>query len=165
MTGEYDGIIEIAVSKHLPARFDWRVVKAQIMAESSFRPRAVSPQGAQGLMQIMPGTWNAYKYRGYKDPFDPEQSIMTGCRYIGYLYGQWSWPRPEIDRVCLALASYNCGLGHMLNAQKQANNSAMYAPVIAKLPDVTGRNSAETSGYVAKIMSYWTHMVLTETRA
>lgn len=155
MKTHYDQLIRNAAAEYLHEGFDWRIIKAQFWQESRFQPDAVSPAGAQGVAQIMPGTWGQWKLPHYDDPFNAEQSIMTGCRYMGYLINQWSWPRPEMDRVCLALASYNSGLGHMLNAQKLADNSNLYAPVIHKLPDVTGTHSAETIDYVKKILGFY----------
>jgi membrane-bound lytic murein transglycosylase F len=155
VSGQYDQLIKNGVIEYLPEGFDWRIIKAQFFQESRFQPNAVSPVGARGIAQIMPNTWDRWALPTYKDPFNAEQSIMTGCRYMAYLYGQWKSPRPEIDRICLALASYNAGLGHILKAQKLADNASLYAPIIAKLPEVTGKHSAETIDYVRKILGYW----------
>lgn len=158
--GQYDQLIRNSVLEFLPANYDWRLYKGQIMAESSFRPDAVSPAGARGLAQIMPATWEQYKYRGIDDPFDPQQSLMVGARYMAYLYKQWSSPRPEIDRVCLALASFNAGLGNILKAQKLSGGKLLYSEIIEHLPSVTGRNASETIDYVRKILGYWTAEVV-----
>lgn len=155
MDPRYDTLFRKAVEEYLPDGYDWRLYKAQCWQESRFKPDAVSPAGAQGVAQIMPGTWNQWKLKDYDNPFDAEQSIMTGARYMGYLYGQWRWPRPEIDRLCLAMASYNAGLGNILNAQRNANNASLYAHIMRMLPEVTGRHSAETIDYVKKILGFW----------
>jgi hypothetical protein len=79
---------------------DPTLVRAVIRHESGFKSTAVSPKGAQGLMQLMPGT---AALMGVKDPFDPEQNIAGG---VGYL-------RRCLDRfqhnVPLAVAAYNAG--------------------------------------------------------
>ncbi len=76
------------------------LVKAIIMAESGYDPRAVSHRGAQGLMQLMPETADML---GVSDSFDPEHNITAGVRYF----------RQLIDRFdgdpTLALAAYNAG--------------------------------------------------------
>jgi hypothetical protein len=76
------------------------LVRAVMRHESGFESTAVSPKGAQGLMQLMPGT---AALMGVKDPFDPEQNIAGG---VGYL-------RSCLDRfqhnVPLAVAAYNAG--------------------------------------------------------
>ncbi len=92
----YDDLIEAAAAKHdlAPA-----LVKAVIHAESGFRPNAVSNAGAQGLMQLMPGTSASLSIA---DAFDPEANIEGGARYL----------REQIDRfgdLNLALAAYNAG--------------------------------------------------------
>jgi soluble lytic murein transglycosylase-like protein len=79
---------------------DPSLVRAVMRHESGFKTTAVSPKGAQGLMQLMPGT---AALMGVKNPFDPEQNIAGG---VGYL-------RRCLDRfqhnVPLAVAAYNAG--------------------------------------------------------
>lgn len=77
---KYDEIIQkYSRDTDLPVNY----IKAIIMKESGGDPNAVSPKGAEGLMQIMPGT---QKDLGVTDPFDPEQSIRGGTEYLKPLY-------------------------------------------------------------------------------
>lgn len=161
MKTAYDDLIQRAVKKHLKD-YDWRLLKAQYWQESKLDPEAVSPAGAVGVAQFMPKTWTQWaKKAGYAGAkrTDPEASIFTGALYMNYLIGQWSWPRPVIDRHCLAMASYNAGLGNILKAQKLSGNKSLYAEIIKHLPQVTGKKSKETMGYVTMILNYWAQAV------
>jgi len=74
---------------------------AKVMgSESSGDPRAVSPKGAQGLMQLMPGT---ARDLGVTDPFDPQQNVMGGSQYLRQLLDMFG------GNLQLALAAYNAG--------------------------------------------------------
>lgn len=70
--------------------------------ESSFKSRAISPKGARGLMQLMPGT--AVRY-GVTNIFDPQQNIEGGARYVRFLFDRFD------GNINLTLAGYNAGEG------------------------------------------------------
>lgn len=119
---DYDDMIDQAATKN---GVDPDLVKAVVKAESGFKSDAVSRTGAQGLMQLMPSTASAL---GVSDPFDPEQNIDAGTRYL----------KSQIDRfgdTKLALAAYNAGPGN-----------------VVKYGGVPPFN--ETKNYVSKVMGY-----------
>jgi membrane-bound lytic murein transglycosylase F len=85
--------------------------------ESHWDPLARSATGVRGLMML---TQNTAKSLGVTDRLDPEQSIDGGARYLAGRYELLSEEIPDPDRVFLALASYNVGRGHLLDARKLA---------------------------------------------
>lgn len=90
--------IEIEARKwNLPPGFLVRL----IWTESRFDADAISPKGARGIAQFMPGTAKA---RGLEDPFDPKSAIAASAKYLGEL-------RDEYGNVGLAAAAYNAGEG------------------------------------------------------
>lgn len=128
--------------KHLPAsipyrdlvakycqqyQMDWKLVAAVIRVESNFNPEAVSPAGAQGLMQLMP---SVQKDEGVTNPFDPDQNIAAGVRFLKKMLDAF-----EGD-LELGLAAYNAGLSRV-----QAKGAVP--------------NIAETRAYVAKILAIY----------
>jgi soluble lytic murein transglycosylase-like protein len=102
---------------------DPALVQAVIQAESNYDPFAVSPKGAQGLMQLMPGTARSLAVR---NSFHPEQNIEAGVRHLKDLLTRFGGRIPE------ALAAYNAGAGAVLK--------------YGGIPPYP-----ETAGYVAKI--------------
>lgn len=144
---KFDTLINAAAARHLPDT-DWRIFKAQIWAESGFNPRAVSPVGAQGLGQIMPGTWAEL---GGGDPFDPETNLYAAAQYMARMIKTFTAPRTDDQRHDLAMASYNAGAGNIIKAQKLAGGNANWPEVVKVLGSVTGHHAQETIKYVAKI--------------
>jgi len=96
--GRYDGLIRDAAAR---CGLSADLVHAVVRAESDYDPDCVSPAGAMGLMQLMPGTARGL---GLADAWDPGQNLLGGCRYL----------RAQLDRfgeLSLALAAYNAGPG------------------------------------------------------
>ncbi len=154
MTDRYDRQIRSAVSTWWGDYPFWAAWKAQLYQESRLRPDAVSPVGARGLAQFMPGTWSEVARQLRLPPearADNNLAIEAGAFYMAQLRRQWSAPRPVEDRQRLAQASYNAGLGSLLAAQRACGGAALYSDIIACLPRITGRHSAETITYVDRI--------------
>jgi soluble lytic murein transglycosylase-like protein len=93
---------ELAAAAARRHGLDPALVAAVVSVESGFRPEAVSRKGAQGLMQLMPGTAASL---GVGDPFDPAQNLDGGARHLGQLLTVYGG---DLTR---ALAAYNAGEG------------------------------------------------------
>ena len=104
-----------------------KLVSAVIRAESGFNPRAVSRKGAQGLMQLMPGTASML---GVRNSFDPRENIDGGVRHLRSLIDRFP------DNLPMALAAYNAGE----RAVAQHRGIPPYP---------------ETQDYVTKVMSFY----------
>ena len=102
-----------------------------IWQESSFRPNVVSPAGAQGIAQFMPGT---AKERGLIDPFDPEQAILKAAEFIAHLEQQFG-------NLGLAAAAYNGGPARV--ASWLAGRGGLPAETQNYVIAVTGRSAEE----------------------
>lgn len=95
--------------------WDWRLLAAQCYQESAFDPKAVSWAGAQGLMQIMPGTASQLGL-ATGDIFNPDKNIAASVRYIKSLIHTFSDIPGQQDRICFVLAGYNGGTMHIRDA-------------------------------------------------
>lgn len=131
-TGEIDAAVSSAASA---TGLEPALIKAIIQVESSFRTDAVSGAGAQGLMQLMPGT---AKSLGVTNSFDAFQNVLGGSTYIKQQFERFGDLR-------LALAAYNTGPGRIgrLNITNP-DDPAQYNQI-----------SERVRGYVDKVLSYY----------
>jgi membrane-bound lytic murein transglycosylase F len=113
-----------AIARRYAAEYDldWRLIVAQMCQESRFDPRRVSPAGAAGLMQMTPET-AARLDAG--DLHDPDQSIRAGTRYLRRLIDVYEPTLPLATRIRFALASYDAGPGHVLDARALAREQGL----------------------------------------
>ena len=136
--------------------FDWRWLKAQAIAESALNPKAKSPVGAMGLMQLMPKTSAECARALYLPnlPWDPQTNIHFGAFYLKRMWSIFA-AETGMERLRFAWGAYNAGLGNIIKAQRIASSRGLatykWASIAACLPAVTGRHAQETIGYVARI--------------
>jgi soluble lytic murein transglycosylase-like protein len=122
------------------------LVRALIQAESAFNARAVSPKGAMGLMQLMPGTAADH---GVFDAFNPAENIRAGVKYLKTLLDRYQ------GRVELALAAYNAGPGAVKKyggkvppyRETQAYVARIQGTTAAGIPGAEGSTGRRTQVY------------------
>lgn len=134
------------------------LVLAVIAQESAFNALAVSHAGAQGLMQLMPGTVTHINQVGavtVLDPFDAEQNIAGGTWYLQWVRGMVPDERvAEGEGWKMALAGYNGGIGRVLTAIDKALAGAPLHPK-ARWADIQAQMPAETQAYVPAVVARW----------
>ena len=111
----YDAMVRREAAAH---GFDWPLIVSQMYQESRFDPKARSPAGALGLMQLLPRTARAF---GASDPYDPEQAIHAATAYLAWLHSRLEPDLTVKDRMWFALAAYNAGLGRLRDARRLAH--------------------------------------------
>jgi len=121
---KYDKIINRASQQF---NVDPHLIRAIIKAESSFEAHAISKSGAQGLMQLMPAT---AKDMEVHDPFDPDENILGGTKYLSMLLKRFK------NDIRLAVAAYNVG-------PSKVDNHKGIPPIPA------------TQCFVERVMSYY----------
>ena len=99
MRSKYDGLIRNVAKAH---QVEPAIVKAVVHVESTFNPRATSPKGAMGLMQLMPTTAKRF---GVKNAYLPRANVRGGVKYLKFLLKRYR------GNIKLALAAYNAGEG------------------------------------------------------
>jgi membrane-bound lytic murein transglycosylase F len=153
---EFDPHFKKYTKRYFGPNFDWLYIKAQSIAESNLNKDAVSQVGAEGIMQIMPGTWEEIVR---DNPWikgevrDARWAIAAGVSYDKRMWNIWKSPRPFIDRLSFTMASYNAGAGNIIKAQKLAEQDKnLWSSVKDSLHKVTGHHSKETKDYVDRII-------------
>ncbi len=105
---------------------DWRLIAALAYQESKWDPQATSPTGVRGMMML---TEDTADHLGVRNRLDPQESIRAGARYLADLVEQIPATALHPDRLWLALAAYNLGMGHLRGARAIANG-------LKKNPDI-----------------------------
>ena len=139
--------------------FDWRLFKAQGMAESELNPNARSYVGARGIMQLMPTTYSAIQSARpeFQAINDPQWNIAAGIMHDRYLWTLWQKGIQDDDRYHFMFASYNAGEGTIGRARRTAAaaqlDSARWTSIEQVAPSVQRWRYRETLGYVRKIQT------------
>ena len=123
----YDELFRKYSKRYFGPGQDWRVFKAQAMAESNLSLSARSHCGARGLMQLMPTTFGEIQSKNpeLKSIDDPEWNIAAGICYDRILWRLWAEHPTERDRESFMFGSYNAGRGTLLRAQSAARERSL----------------------------------------
>lgn len=136
-------------------------IRAVMRAESAGDRHAVSPKGAMGLMQIMPGTWAEVRtqYLLGDDPFDVRDNVLAGAMYLRAMYNRFGAPG--------FLAAYNAGPGryaeHLRTGRPLPRETRAYVAQLA--PRIGAPAAAEVETARASIPSDWREAPLFSTRS
>lgn len=134
--------------KKYSQEFDWRLIAALSYQESHWNPNAVSPTGVRGMMML---TLPTAKSVGVKNRLDPEQSIRGGVDYLRRIVDRVPDSIPAHEKIWFALASYNIGYGHMMDARRltkrQNGNPDAWGDVKDRLPLLKKRKYYSTTRY------------------
>ncbi|MCV9880117.1 membrane-bound lytic murein transglycosylase MltF [Brenneria izbisi] len=136
---------------------DWKLLAAISYQESHWNPLATSPTGVRGLMML---TRNTAESLDVTDRLDPEQSIRGGAQYMSHMMQKMPDTIPEDEKIWFALASYNMGYAHLLDArkltEKQQGNPDSWVDVKMRLPMLSQKRyyTQTTYGYARGHQAY-----------
>lgn len=157
---KYDHHFKTYASIYFGSEVSWQWFKAMAIAESSLDPKAESPAGAMGIMQLMPRTSAevAHELHIADAPFDPQINILMGIHYARKM---WNIFKKEkgLERLCFMFGAYNAGARNIIKAQKVAAKPDIWHDLAAVMPQVTGNHAMETIQYVERILAIKQRMI------
>ena len=161
---KYDAMFRKYTKRFFGPGFDWRLFKAQGMAESNLNPKARSDVGARGIMQLMSSTYKEVQSRnpdlGKID--DPQWNIAAGISYNRQLWRQWQSESDERYVHEFMFGSYNAGRSILLRAQRVARDRALddrlWPSIQTVASSVPRWRYTETLDYVERIKAYLERM-------
>ena len=129
-------------------KISWTLLAAQAYQESRWDPHAVSPTGVRGIMMLTRDTASSL---GIQNREDPTKSIVGGARYFRDLERQLPRRIGKADRIAIALAAYNVGMGHIKDAQvlarRMGKNPHSWDDLKTTLPLLTQKSYYKTLQY------------------
>ncbi|MEO7038994.1 MAG: transglycosylase SLT domain-containing protein [Gemmatimonadaceae bacterium] len=153
----YDAYFKKYTKRYFGIGFDWKLFKAQGMAESGLSPTAQSYVGARGIMQLMPSTYREItSHRPEMTAIDdPQWNIAAGIMHDRDMWTLWKDSVPDDDRWRFMFGGYNAGEGTIFRAQGVAKasklNERAWPNVESVAPKVPRWRYKETLGYVHTI--------------
>jgi membrane-bound lytic murein transglycosylase MltF len=157
VSDKYDSYFKKYTKRYFGVGFDWKIFKAQGMAESGLTPTAKSWVGARGIMQLMPSTYQAISsHRPEMTAIDdPQWNIAAGIMHDRDMWTLWRDSVPDDDRWRFMFGGYNAGEGTIFRAQGVARasklNERTWPNIESVAPNVPRWRYKETLGYVHTI--------------
>lgn len=157
---KYDNTFKKYSKRFFSPGFDWKLFKAQGIAESQLTPDAVSQVGARGIMQLMPSTFKEVKSKNsdFIAVEDPEWNIGAGIYYDRTLYTSWKEIEDGAEKLSFTFGSYNAGKGTIMKAQEKAKVDSLDHTSWESISNVAHKVAKwrykETLNYVEHIKKY-----------
>ncbi len=154
---QFDPIFRKYTKRYFGPAYDWRVFKAQGMAESHLNAAARSRVGARGIMQLMPSTFEAIQSKApdLTSIDDPEFNIAAGIRHNRALWQMWKETATILDQRQFMFASYNAGRTTIRRAQRVALRSRLdpklWTSIVTVAPRVYRWRQRQTFHYLRTI--------------
>ena len=154
---KYDSYFKKYAKRYFSVAFDWKLFKAQGMAESGLSPTARSWVGARGIMQLMPSTYHDISsHRPEMTSIDdPQWNIAAGILHDRDMWTLWKDGVPDDDRWRFMFGGYNAGEGTIFRAQGVARasklNERTWPSIESIAPTVPRWRYRETLSYVRTI--------------
>ena len=164
VTDRYDHFFRKYAKRFFGPGYDWRLFKAQAMAESNLNPSARSFSGARGIMQLMPTTFKEVKTKNpdVRSIDQPEWNIAAGIFYDRQLWQQLTDHPAVVDRRRFMFGSYNAGRRTLRRAQEIAERKALdprvWPSIQVVAPTVPNWRHQETLQYVTRIEQHLSRM-------
>ncbi|MGA9119270.1 MAG: transglycosylase SLT domain-containing protein [Bacteroidota bacterium] len=167
---KYDDQFRKYSKRYFGVGFDWRLFKAQALAESNLSPDASSRVGARGIMQLMPSTFREIQSKNpeFERVDDPHWNIAAGIYYNRQLWTKFHEQENHTERIKFTFGSYNAGPARIFQAQSKAEDDSLdshiWDNVAAVAPKVRNWRYRETLAYVRRIDSLHTMLRSPEER-
>jgi soluble lytic murein transglycosylase-like protein len=151
-TKKYDDHFRKNAKHYFGPAIDWHWFKAQGIAESDLRPNAISPKNAQGIMQILPSTFDEIRSKAPELNRallkDPRWNIAAGIYYDRYLYNSFGHIETTQDRLNYMFGSYNSGKARLTRLVQGRYNTGTKWPNWSEAEEAVPN---ETAQYVKRI--------------
>lgn len=152
---KYDAQIRSSIKEWWPDLPEWKLGKAQLIAESNLDPNICSSANACGLAQFLGPVWadmaKALAFGVGISRFDANASTQAYAYYMARLRWQWRRNRTPLEAHWPAVASYNRGIGNIIKDQTECSGARLWP----QIEPCTAKHTMETVSYIKRIVDIW----------